>query len=276
MPLTSLYLVSLDPSTSVSTFIPLLLSSLPRLEHPLLIARPLRWIIDPWISSPSAVDEATLKALTAPTWDLLLVFPSVVDLPGQMLNHIKQSYVLQVGISSKIIASFHKTNAALLHPSPGSIPSLTGSLDKGQTSSSSKDLMLTPALREWFSSASAPKSAPSMLNFLAVLPGKLDSYKAYGRAFAEDVGARRGGLAKIVGSVVTPGDGTQAVWDEIAVAHYPSVWHFADMTMGDDYQAVNKKHRVGALRGTAILCCDELDVEVLKGLEAAQKSRAKM
>lgn len=265
MPLTSLYLISLAPSASIPKFIPLLLSSLPPTAHPLLIARPLRWIIEPWMSSPSEADAATLKTLTSSSWDILVIFPSVVDLPGLLLSHVEQTYALRVGVSSKIISSFRNINHGLLHPEPSTVPALTGSLDRPPSASSSKDLQLTPTLRAWFSSASSPKTAPSMLNFLAVHPGKLESYKAYGRAFATDVGARRGGLAKIVGTVVAEGP---AVWDEIAVAHYPSVWHFADMTMGEDYQAANEKHRVGALRGTAILCCDELDPEIAAGLKA--------
>lgn len=47
-------------------------------------------------------------------------------------------------------------------------------------------------------------------------------------------------------------------WDEIAIAHYPSLQHFAAMTGSRDYQDVNKKYRVGALRDTFILCTMEI------------------
>lgn len=276
MPLTSLYLVSLAPSTSITAFIPLLYSSLPATQHPILVGRPLRWMIEPWISSPSKAEEDAVKALSTNSWDLLLIFPSVVEkLPAQATAHVKQSYSLTVGISSKIISGFSQHNQMLLHAAPHTIPALTGSLDKPPSASSSRDLQLTPDLRAWMTSAKSPKTAPSMLNFLSIHPGKLESYQAYGRAFASDVGSRRGGVAKIVGTVVSP-ENTTGVWDEIAVAHYPSVWHFADMAMGEDYQAVNAKYRVGALKGTAILCCNELDAQVLRGLAAAKTSKARI
>lgn len=48
-------------------------------------------------------------------------------------------------------------------------------------------------------------------------------------------------------------------WDEIAIAHYPSLYHFAAMAGSKDYQEVNKKFRVGSLRDTFILCTMEID-----------------
>lgn len=54
----------------------------------------------------------------------------------------------------------------------------------------------------------------------------------------------------------------------MALAHYPSLEHFADMLAGEDYQAVNKRFRVGSLRDTCILCTSEIDVEVLGGFKA--------
>jgi hypothetical protein len=49
-----------------------------------------------------------------------------------------------------------------------------------------------------------------------------------------------------------------ARWDEIAIAHYPSLQHFAAMAGSNDYQDVNKKFRVGALMDTFILCTMEV------------------
>lgn len=59
------------------------------------------------------------------------------------------------------------------------------------------------------------------------------------------------------GDVGEEGDGEG--WDEIAIAHYPSLQHFAAMTGSKDYQGVNQKYRVGALRDTFILCTMEID-----------------
>jgi hypothetical protein len=83
----------------------------------------------------------------------------------------------------------------------------------------------------------------------------------YGRAFGESIGARRGGDAKIVGKVV---DGKEG-WDEMAIAHYPSIRHFADMLASEDYQEVNQKYRVPSLKDTFILCTSELAVAEGRG-----------
>ena len=276
MPASSLFLISLQPSTPIPTFIPLLLaSSAPR---PILIARPLRWIIYPWISNASAHEKLSLETLTSTAWDLLVIFPTTVSLPAALTSsHIQATYTLTAGISSKLIANFARTNAQLLDPTSAP-PPLTGSLDKANSpSSSSDDLALTPDLLSWLAQPSTPRTPISMLNLLAFHEGKLESYKAYGKAFATEVGRRRGGVAKVVGTVLADDkQGQGRVWDEIAVAHYPSVLHFADMAASDDYQKVNKEHRIGALRGTTILCCDELDPQVKKGLENAAAQRAKM
>lgn len=106
-----------------------------------------------------------------------------------------------------------------------------------------------------------------MLNLLAFKPGLKDSYLKYGKAFAESIGSRRGGNAKLVGNIVSP-PGSEATskdgrkgWDEFALASYPSILHFADMLASEDYQAVNLKYRVPALEDTLILCTSEIEIE---------------
>lgn len=46
----------------------------------------------------------------------------------------------------------------------------------------------------------------------------------------------------------------------MALAHYPSLEHFADMIASEDYQAVNKQHRMGSLKDTCILCTTEVEL----------------
>lgn len=115
-----------------------------------------------------------------------------------------------------------------------------------------------------------------MLNFLSFKPGRKAEYLKYGKAFAETIGSRRGGNAKLVGNVVgssssSTGAGqsggekkhgeVQGQWHEFALAHYPSLLHFADMLASEDYQAVNERYRVPSLFDTCILCTSELEVE---------------
>jgi len=52
--------------------------------------------------------------------------------------------------------------------------------------------------------------------------------------------------------------------------HYPSLRHFIDMAADEEYQKVNKKHRLGALRDTLIFCTTEID------LKAFRESKSKL
>jgi hypothetical protein len=110
-----------------------------------------------------------------------------------------------------------------------------------------------------------------MLNLLAFNPGRKEQYLKYGAEFAARVGSRHGGNAKIVGHVVS-GQGKDEGWDEIAIAHYPSLEHFAAMLGSKDYQDVNQTYRLGALKDTCILCTMEIgdDGELIGGKDSAR------
>lgn len=47
----------------------------------------------------------------------------------------------------------------------------------------------------------------------------------------------------------------------MALAHYPSLEHFAEMLASEDYQAANHEWRLPSLRDTCILCTSELDLQ---------------
>lgn len=148
------------------------------------------------------------------------------------------------------------------------MPPLTGALHKARIADSAQDLELSPELLKWvedFGKAEG-SGAVSMLNLLAFKPGLKSEYLKYGAEFAKSVGSKRGGNAKIVGSVIHSGQGDGGDgWDEVALAHYPSIWHFADMLASADYQEVNKRYRVGSLKDTFILCTSELGIEQERG-----------
>lgn len=107
-----------------------------------------------------------------------------------------------------------------------------------------------------------------MLNLLAFNPhpNAKSEYQKYGAEFAKSAGKRHGGTAKIVGNVIK-GQGKEEGWDEIALAHYPSLGHFAAMLGSEDYQDANQKYRLGALKDTCILCTMEIgdDGELVGG-----------
>lgn len=251
MPVCTLILVTL--STTLPSFLSAL-SSLP--TKPLTIARAIRWVIEPTTISTH---------LLATKWDLLLVLPQDVTLPPNITALIKSSWTVKVGIPSRLLTSYAQTNEALLHPRPGSVPALSKSSSSNPNqplvADSAQNLELSPELQSWVRDFGGEDSgAVSMLNLLSFKPGMKDSYLQYGKAFSESIGSKRGGLAKIVGKVVSVDGEEKTDWDEVAIAHYPSIAHFADMLGSEDYQAVNKKSRVPALRDTFILCTSELNL----------------
>lgn len=210
------------------------------------------------------------------TWDLLLILRGPDGLPGALRELTRAVYTLSAGIPSRIVDSFPATNAALLHPPKGSVPALTGALARPRIARSAQKLEYTEAMGSWLQAYDphGDKGAVSMLNLLAFHAGAAAhaEYMKYGKAFAESIGKRRGGNAKIVGKVVRGGEnaGPEALngegWDEVALAHYPSVRHFADMAASEDYQEVNHRHRVGSLRDTCILMTSEVAFPGMKGL----------
>jgi hypothetical protein len=258
MPLCTIHLLSLKPRTTLPEF----LTSLSTAEiQPLITSKVLRWIILPTSLSTSILLAQNIH------WDLLLILPTTESLPSGPLSLTDHRWSVITGVPSKLLQNFKIKNEKLLHPlRAGELP-LTGSLDTPKIADSAQDLELSVELQNWISefSQTLPGKGPvSMLNLLSFVPGKKDEYLKYGAEFARSAGSRRGGLAKIVGSVVHDKNSKthdEEGWDEVALAHYPSIVHFADMIASEDYQAINHKYRVGSLKDTFILCTSELAIE---------------
>lgn len=206
MPISTLQLISLN--TDTATFLWALRTS--NLK-PLTVARVNRWIITPPILSK----ESLLS--NSSSWGILLILPgSHPSLPANLQSMIRTSWTLRAGVPSKIVDSFDETNSRLLHPSPEQVPMLTRSLSRPWMAESGQALELTAALNDWIHGAHSPKGAISMLNLLAFNEGMKEQYLKYGKAFAESVGSRRGGVAKIVGKVISGScsDGCNE-WEEV-------------------------------------------------------------
>ncbi|KAL6722360.1 hypothetical protein ACLMJK_001467 [Lecanora helva] len=175
---------------------------------PLVLARVLRWIVQPTTLSKDA--------LLSQDWDvLLIVHVSNATLLQSVAHLIHKTWTIQGGVPSRILASYDKTNASLLDPDPENIPRLTRSSKDLASENSSQNLELSGELHDWIGRYQGPEGAVSMLNFLAFQEGKREQYANYGKAFAESVGIKRGGIAKLVGKVVpeTCSDGCNE-WEE--------------------------------------------------------------
>ncbi|KAF1813140.1 hypothetical protein P152DRAFT_394995 [Eremomyces bilateralis CBS 781.70] len=272
MPVCSLHVLALH--TSIPSFLSVLASQSPPIK-PLLASKPLRWIVRPTSTSTSLLgSNATTQDPNPPSnpWDLVIVLPLDVPLPVAAIPFIAQQFSVTVGVPSSRLKQLAEGNDQLLHP-PGGVPQSSGERTRGANASSSQSLELSNPLQQWIAkegNGDTRGGAVSMLNLLSFNKGKKTSYQQYGAAFASKVGNRHGGNAKIVGTVISINGSNEKnrsdteggmEWDEIAIAHYPSLTHFADMISSKDYQEVNQKHRLGALRDTFILCTSELRVE---------------
>ncbi|GME28033.1 hypothetical protein GTA08_BOTSDO13957 [Neofusicoccum parvum] len=256
MPLCTLHLLTL--STPLPDFLASLSTTSPQ---PLTTARVIRWIITP--------THLSTAPLLAHAWDILLILPTASPaLPAALIPHVSHRWTVTFGVPSRLLTAYAATNARLLHP-PRAPPPLTGALDRAlaHPARSAQRLELSGELADWMrghGDGATGGGAVSMLNLLAFREGGKDDYVRYGRAFAEGAGGARGAVAKVVGTVVADGggegDGEKGgkVWDEVALAHYPSIWHFADVVASEEYQAVNRKYRLGSLKDTFILCTSEL------------------
>jgi len=264
-----IHLLSLKPNASIPNFL-WTLRSHENTFKPLVISRVVRWIILPTTLSTGPLLAQNIH------WDLLLILPSTDLLPRQLQDLVQHQWAVRAGIPSRLLQDFDKKNEKLLKPKKEDVPPLTGSLDKPRIASSAQGLEFSPELREWisgFGKTEQGSSAVSMLNLLAFKPGLKEEYLKYGAEFAKSIGSKRGGNAKIVGTVIHGGekDGGEG-WDEVALAHYPSIWHFADMLASEDYQSVNQKHRVPSLKDTFILCTSEVGL----GEYVDKETRAKL
>lgn len=254
MPLATVHLVALSANTNISTYLRALKSIS---FKPLVISHAIRWIVKP--------EKLSTDQLLTTKWDLLIVTPTSSPFPETYLTKdwVSSHWSINAGIPSSIVNGFADRNAKLLNADPKDAPPTTASKSEPKIAKTSQGLEATPELLQWQNPAG--KSTPvSMLNLLAFNPGPEAhaSYMRYGKAFAESIGSKRGGLAKIVGKVV-PGQGTAdedaAGWDEVALAQYPNFGLFMDMLASEDYQAVNHRDRLPALRDTCILCTSEVD-----------------
>jgi hypothetical protein len=255
-----LHVVSLKSDASIASF-------LAKLRHdgvkPVFQARILRWMI-----LPRKLSAGHLLARNT-HWDLLLALRDDAAIPPAAQADIAAIWTAPCGVSGAALSNYANLNATLLHPPPGSVQpaSLPALSPSSSSDDASQNLSLSPEWLQWI--AALPPSVRthpvSMLNLLAFNPGKKEQYAQYGAAFSKRVGSRHGGHVKLVGRVVDgPDGGAQARrdgWEEIAYVHYPTIEHFAAMAGSRDYQEVNKEYRLGALRDTFILCCQEVDGE---------------
>lgn len=143
MPACVLHLISLSSSVPQSRFLSTLSSSSLK---PLIIAKVIRWIITP--------NKLSVPALLHPKspWDLFLVTEGPSPLPSHLKSMLTDYWSITAGVPSRLVNRFANRNESILHPTPSSIPPLTGSLEKPRIASSAQGLEFTEDLRQWIDS----------------------------------------------------------------------------------------------------------------------------
>ncbi|TKY88239.1 hypothetical protein EX895_002949 [Sporisorium graminicola] len=282
MPVCALHLVELHDASSqrIEAFLGLLLDATSNPDEFGLVT--VSQVQSP-IIRPTLVDHTILNDTR---WTLLVVASGAQAhvLPSSLTSSIKTHYSLVSGIPSKIVSNYDSISEKLRSTSS---PLLEIQLDeKGdvvpprhKTSSSltradGQDLSLSPALlglAKHLNHTVKHHGPVSMLNLLHfhTHAGAVESYHEYGRRFAS-VAGRRGGNAKLVGIVISPLNpphtdsrgkrNKHEWWNECTLVHYPSINHFIDMSVDDEYQFINQEYRLKAIKDTALICTTEVDL----------------
>lgn len=250
MVLCNFYVISLKASTSIQAFLSLLRK---HGVNPITQARILRWMILPTQLSAAELLSRNIH------WDVLIALKPSASLPDEAKQGIEAIWTVACGVSSRVLSEYGSLTTELMNPAQGAVPPVR--LPIPSSTADSQNLELSPELSSWISGLppSLADHPVTMLNLLAFNPGKKEQYITYGSEFSSRVGKQYGGRVKIAARVVVGEDGKGEGWDEIAYVHYPTVKHFAAMSASKEYQEVNQKYRLGALKDTFILCTMEVD-----------------
>ncbi|KAK2755709.1 hypothetical protein FQN54_005859 [Arachnomyces sp. PD_36] len=234
-----LYILALKPGHTIPE---LLFSLRSHSITPLVRAKVLRWIILP-------VKQSSTPLLAHNThWGLLLILDGSVTFPPAVDSQISASWTADCSFPSSMVDGYASRTADLMQAAKSSpVPSPGSS-------------RMSTELCTWASRlpASARTHPIAMLNLLAFNQGRREQYAQYGKAFSAKVAPKYGSAPRLMGSVVG-GEARDEGWDQALLVHYPSLYHFAAMAGDDEYLEINRMHRLGALRDTAILCVMEID-----------------
>jgi hypothetical protein len=107
-----------------------------------------------------------------------------------------------------------------------------------------------------------------MFNLLSYLPNGRPQYFKYIAAFTESVGSKYGGTPLLIGlggivdwsSKAHEQQPDGVGWEDTAVVHYPSIWHFAKMLDDPGYADADRNFKQGAIRDNPLICCTEIDL----------------
>lgn len=244
MALVKYYLLSLRRTASVAD-----LQGKLKAENitPLIIARAVEWV-----HLPMRADY-----MLAADWDIALALDSDVRLPNSVTDLLDVLHQVEVHVASP-----SPSNGAL---QPASQLPAVSFYDRPLRALCTQFHQITPSLLAFVDHPLCPKGSISMLNFVSYQPYPFaaDSYQKYLDGVAAGPAKRFGIRTKYKGSV-TPSNRSVIVkgeWDLVLMAQYPSLKHFVNMGFDPEYQELNQKYRMPALRDLCILMTTEDDLE---------------
>ncbi|ERF75993.1 hypothetical protein EPUS_08247 [Endocarpon pusillum Z07020] len=224
---------------------------------PLFVGQVHRWVAPPMRHS---IDPLTTQG----SWDVFLFFAGSVKLPEAIEAFRKAEWRLEADAPPPMLAVFKNTDQQHSRAGPEDVPALTGRWDHPYQPDpdAHQEFDYSPELQNWVRTFGKQegKSAVWMFNLLAYQDGKRETFMKYVEAFAASVGKAVGSESQIFGQVIrcsSTSDGEEP-WEDAALVHYPSVYHFGDLVGSEEYQKLDAKYKVGTIKDTCILCLTEL------------------
>ena len=259
----------LSSSTTAAQLLDLLAAA--SQPKPLFLAKANNWIIQPEAEPPISPD-----LMANVPWSVVVIYTKPNGLPQDAQTQRAARWTLEFSLPTQMASGFvasgkqlRETPKTRSHEFDTSLAGGDKDLPSGSTSLS-QALDITPALSRWFDDFSRTEDGTKaivMLNLIAFVDDG-SKYLQYRNAFAKSVGSRHGAAARLLGtaevesaSSQTNGSKNEKWWDRVALIHYPSILHFADMLAADDYQEASHKYRTGSLVDNPILCLTEVTVE---------------
>jgi len=250
-----------------------------------------------WIHSPkTSLDAFTGSGPEMQRWDYLVIANAEADdhlaLPPYIQNNttiLKHwSITAPADLSTLPDDNTRRASSTPVHLPPGWSPSDYSSLTASIPPSDLEASLALAAIPLGSSKHSRPIDLKSfisdfgqthtgpvgMFNIIACNPGQRTRFYGYVAAFAETIGSRYGGEAQFLGAGVTDwssrvAEGAQvadpkangsAIWEDVALVWYPSIWHFGKLLDDPDYAEADRRLKVGAIHDNPIMCCTEVVV----------------
>ena len=260
-------------------------------DRPLYLGKCEHWIHAPTLS----VTALTGRGSTIKKWDYFIAnkasSPDSLALPDGLMSSVEEKWTITADVDKAMLENHHQAHQAKLNAQAPSLPKgwspsdhsgldaadppadLEASLALSsyplgsRTDSGDKPTGLKDFTRQFGTRHTGPVD---MFNLVSYLPDQRHRYFEYIAAFQASVGIKYGGEPVFFGSGVsdwtsraddeaTRKDST-AAWEDSALVHYPSIWHFSKLLDDDEYIDADRTFKQGVLRDNPLMCCTEIDV----------------